>query len=524
MFAARFYSALLLVGPLFVLASSPQVRGDDQPTDISTAANVDENLFVLRALGREYNQWPEKEWDGKTAVDFCENGRLHVKYLRKVAAQRGLDPDIRRMCTDYLTLMDEYESTLAALGKIDDEARSKAFDDAFKTFIISSIKGLKAGEEAAEQGKNELGVDAAVGQKLIDDGLMQYIKNSKARDAQTANTAQAEQARFEKVVSYADAQNQAIVRQLTEKYHWTAGEGGFELKGDEPLEAIARRMPRDPFIKLEQAVTGIPPKPTGDDLMNRANLCIEATRLIPADNAYDDYRLESLSTAAQYACDSADMGLGLNFRDTPTPHAQEAINIARALLKLAPEDKGGWAHVGLFRALADAGRLNDAVDAARPVLTSAWKDHLAFVLRYARVMGAAGDADNLDRWLRMSYNLGFSDLKFVADSHDFDCLRAQKPAAYAELTTIKGKTRFDVGFVDDDITLVNKSPFPMTNVKVKCTVIKDGHVQTAERTFPFVAANAESTMTSVFHINGYTYDQFRWTLSSDQGKLSSEDE
>lgn len=525
MFAGRKTLAVLVFSPFLFCGHLSAAAADDRPVDVSPAANVDENLFLVRALSHEYNQWPQDAWDGKAALKFCEESRLHVKFLRTTAAQRQMDAGFRGMCDDFLTLIDEYESTLARLGDMDAASRKKAFEDALSTFVVGSLKGLKAGNDVAEQGGSDLQVDVAVGKSLVDDGLKEFIKHSNARNAETNDAASAEQSRFVQVRDYAMERNHVAAEAMTERYHWTEGEAGFDqAAATATLDVLAKRRPRDPFVKVDLAAQGLDNNTTPDDLMARANLCIEAARLIPGDPAYQFYRLNCLGTATTYACNAAEMGIGSTYRDAPTAHSQKAINITQAMLQGDPEDHDGWIHLELFRALACAGRFDEAVQAAAPILDSPWKQNRPFAVRYTRVMGVTGDVDRTEQWLRWSYALGFAELDFVKKSGDFDALRTQKPQAYAELTTIKGTTRIDFGLVDDDVVVINRSPFPITNLKLTFRVIKGGQIWDRERVLPFVAGNSKETLGSVFMIPGSQYDAFRWTLTSDQGKLSSEDE
>jgi hypothetical protein len=514
-FAALFLTPILFCGSFSAMAV-------DRPVDVTPAANVDENLFVLRAFAREFNRWPQDPWDGKAALKFCEESRLQVKFLRSIAVSHRLDDGIRGMCDDFTMLIDEYESSLAEIGKIDDKARSKAIEDALNTFVVGAAKSLEAGAKADRQGKSELEVDGAVAKSLVDDGLKVYIEHSKARDAQTNNSVAAEQDRFDKVLTFAQERNRAATQGLADRNHWAAGEAGFDFTPATPLEDVARRRPRDPFAKLNLAAAGIDDKTTADGFIDRARLCIEAARLVPAGDAFDSYRIECLTRATECSCNAAELGIGATYRDAPTPYAQEAIDITQAMSKADAEDRNGWVHVELFRALSAAGRFDEAIEAAKPLMDSHWNQSLAFGIRYMRVMGVTGHADQLEQWLRACYKMGYSDLKFVKESGDFDCLRTQKPDAYAELTTVKGSTYIYYGLVHDDVIVKNRSPFPMTNLKMKFTVIKGGQIWKEDRTLPFVAADSEETLSDVFMIPDSRYDQYRWSLESDQGKLSSE--
>ncbi|HET6248643.1 MAG TPA: hypothetical protein VFE47_13155 [Tepidisphaeraceae bacterium] len=522
---ARNHFAVVLLGPLVFCSGLLAGPAEDRPVDITPAANVDENLFVLRALAHEYNLWPENEWDGKEALKFCEESRVQVKNLRNIVKHDGLDAGIGGMCNDYLTLIDEYESSLAQIGEIDSAARKQAFDDAFSTALIGGIKAIKAGVDADADGQSQLGVDLTVGKGLIDDGVIEFIKHSRARNAQTEVSASAEKARFEKVLAFVDEHNHAAALAMTERRHWAPGEAGFDPKKfDQPLDDAMKEMPRDPFLKMEAAGTGIDEKTGPVDFIDRARLALEAARQVPAGETFDSYRKYCVTRATEFACNAAELGIDASYHDAPTALSKEAINITKEMLQLDPADANGWAHVELFRALASAGRFPEAIAAAQPILNSPWKDKQAFAILYARVLGVTGDADGLDHWLRVAYALGYSDLKFVKESADFDCLRTKKPAAYAELTTVKGTTTIDFGVVNDDVIVKNLSPFPMTNLKMKFTVIQGGTIVTKERVLPFVAANSQQTLLDVFMVHDNKYDAYRWTVQSDQGKISSEDE
>lgn len=521
MLAGRFHLAVLLLA-LFI-ACNPSSAAD-RAVDVSPKPNVDENMFVLRAIARQYNRWPHDTWDGTAALKFCEEGRLEIKYLRSIAQRDHLDGAISGMCDDFLTLIDEYETTLDQIGKINDNARRQAVDDALKTFVIGATKSLKAAADADAEGKSKLQVDAAAAKTLVDDGLKVYIDHSKARDAQTNNSVAAEQDRFSKVLAYAMERNHTAAQGLTDRLHWAAGEAGFDSTPIEPLSDLVKRRPRDPFAMLQLASTGVTEETPINDLINRARWCVLAARQIPADQAFAGYREECMRLATQFACNAAEGDIGRTYTDAPTAHSQEAINITRAMEKMDPQDQDGWVHVELFRALASAGRFDEALQAAKPVLNSRWNQSPPFTITYARIAGITGDVAECEKWLRQSYKLGYADVNFVKESPDFEVIQKQKPAAWAELTTPQGSTYIDFGAFNDDVIVKNRSPFPLTKLKMKFTVIQGGKIWKEERELPFVAADSEETLSNVFHIPGSKYDHYRWTLESAQGDLASKDE
>jgi len=520
---AMSYGRIVTFAVVALLLSGGRLRAEDRPVDVSPAADVDENLFVLRALANQYNLWPANAYDGKAALKFAEEGRVEVKYLRSIARRDALDGGIVGMCDDFFTLMDEYESTLARLGEIDQKAQEKAITDAIASFVKGAIGGLDAGIKAGNKGKNELQVDAATGLAFGDKGLKEFVERSRERHDQTNSSVADERARFESVFNYAMQRNAAAARAVAERRHWAQGEAGFDLPAGTPLKVLAERRAHDPFAKLALASDGANQESDPAGFMQRARLCIAAARLIPADAAFTAYRLDALSDAMWFACNAAGTGLNNSYRDTPTAYAQEAINIVKAYQQADPADREGWGRMQLVRALSDAGRFNEAITEALPLMQTNWKTDRAFAFRYARLMGVTNNADFAARWIRFAYSLGYSEVEFIKKSPDFECVRTQTADEFAALTTPKVRVRIAVGFLDDGVEILNDSPFPMTNIKVHATVIAGAKIWQADKVLPYVAGKSTGTIDYVFKIPDGRYDRLRWSLTSDQGDAKSEE-
>lgn len=492
---------------------------EDHPTDISPASNVDEDLFMIRAVADLYNQMPQQMFDGKQAVDWCERSRVQVKYLRSTAVNRGLDGGIVAMCDDMTALIDEYEGSLSTLGEIDRKAVTDAIENAVHAYIVGSIKSLQDTNDAAERGETQGQRTITSARSFVEGSVKDYIKQSNESRSQNNQSAGAEQQRFFAIYQYAMKRNGDIARSLTASHGWDAREAGFDA---DPERAPAGRRPRDPFAKRLLAREKYQGVTEPADLLRRANLCLDAARLVPGDRAYQPYRIDCMADASYFACEAAGYELRRGYADAPSEHAQFAIDVTRAWMAIDPQDLGDFAHVELARALADAGRFDEASDVAAPLVQTRWAENTDFSIRYARLMGIKGNADLCETWLRWSFKHGLDNVNWVRTAADFETLRTQKPAAWQDLLTPKASVWVNFGMLNDDVYLLNQSAFPMTNVKLTATVISKGQVWRINKTAAFVGPGKVFSFDNALSVPGSHVDTIRWSLTSDQANVAGE--
>jgi hypothetical protein len=511
---------MLLLG-----TSDACAQTQDEPLDVHTAPYVDENLFLVNLLADTYRRWEWDASDGKRVVRFIADSRQRLGRLREMITARGLDPAVGGMYDEGLGLLDAYETYLANIGQIKRDAVGQAVADAAHAFVEGTLDGMRKSIEEERAGTATQESEMTAGLAWLGNSIERNRQKSARRDSATERAMAAELQTLSEQMARASASAQRAVAQLTVKYQWTEGEGGFDGFKAKSLNEYAARRPRDPFARLDLAATQVKgEKP--QDILNDAKQCTVAVRLVPDGAIYDEYRLRFLREGARLAVVAAtaelnggDYGGG----NTPTPSAPQAVQIVRTLLAEGANgaDAGAYGRGLLARALACAGRFDDAWRVINEIMqikgNVPCRGERDFRLMCARVGSLLNDPDAACFHLRAAYFVGFSDVEVVRKSPDFANVRQNRPQLVAELSTVAVKVAFGRGFLTDDVILENKSPFPLTHIVLDVTIIKGGDIWKRHLELPDLFVDESHTFANLFSIPDGTYDEFRWKLKTDQG-------
>jgi hypothetical protein len=409
----------------------------DAPLGVVTSPNVDERLFLLRALETMYRLWPIGVEDlGKVQAALAElrqEANRHHQYVK----DRKLDDQIASLYGDLVGLLDLCGSMLDERGKApaQDEAKRLALE-------------------------------------------------ANARDFQ---------AKFS--TAYARMQSAAIA--LTQRYGWAGGEAGFDVspeqerkelelleKGDVPgllrvFDIDRAKRPRDPFVLVGGAslrAQSLGQAASPEALADLMDDCMTAAGLVPEGAFYDTYRSEFIGLAGLFANAAAGAELGKRgMVAAPVSRGAQAVRVWRTYLALEPQDTTGVAREQLALALAAAGRQAEAVATATEVAQLRGNDP-DFAYNYACLLSVTGATKDALGWLEHAVKqCGYGGIAWAKADPDLARVRSEQASGFLELTAVRFEWSIDWGtFPHDDIVLVNKSPFPLTNVTLDATVTSTG--------------------------------------------------
>ncbi len=320
-FSLRSLLSLFAAGALFLLITKlacPQETSPDQLFSITPAANVDENLFALRVLAYVYASWPDKTKSHKELSTWLSNTRAFTSGMRGLILSRRLDPNIDVAYQNCLTYLSATASYLSALDDIDSQTSTQAGLDVFSSLWTAVSKGSDASSLAKKVMSNE---NAANAGKVVGafSGLADYSQRSTTRQNAAKAAISEQQRKLEDVWNTTWAATEGTSRELTAKYGWAPGEAGFNGFQSPNIEDSLRRYPRDPFVKAKYGDSLGASNDPGQ-LQQAAYVYLQAAQLVPANNAYDNFRLQFISEAVLYSADAASAQAGANFSEASHAH------------------------------------------------------------------------------------------------------------------------------------------------------------------------------------------------------------
>lgn len=477
-----------------------QARADAVPAtplQVTTAANVDERLFLLRALDALYERWPigiEEPAGLQAALGAIRHEALrHRQYV----ADRGLDDRIAALYGDLVDLVDVYSEALAESGRIEREGVARAERERAEGVAKSSFSGgMQAGRALGDGASGGEALAAWAGVTLLGSALDELAK-APARDEDRRRALEANARGFEAKYSAAYARLQSAALALSDRYNWAKGEAGFDLSQEQASDLLERarregpsglmrlakvarsRRPRDPFVLASGATLralSFGKAATPEQLAACSDECFVAASLVPEGAFYDAYRAECIALAGLFATAAARAELGdRGWGAAPVPRANRAERVWRTYLVLDPHDVSGEAREQLAWTLACAGKLGEASAAAAQVADLRGGDY-NFAYNYACLLSVTGSSKDALRWLEHAVKAcGHPDIAWIRADPDLARVRSEQATGFRDLTEARFEWSIDWGTIShDDIVVVNRSPFALTNVTLDVTVTSKG--------------------------------------------------
>lgn len=503
------------VQPALAADPPPRVAQPSQPEvplEVVTVAEVDERLFLIRALDTLYERWPVGVDDpgqlGAALEALRHEAVRHGRYIK----ERGIDDRIASLYGDLIGLLDDYGECLAKAGRIEREGIARTELERAEGVAQSSFSGgMLAGRALNEGASGGEALAAWAGMTLVG-SLMDELGKGPARDEARREALESNAHAFGRRYSEAVATAESAATSLAERHGWAKGEAGFDAtpeqarqalglieKGDIPailrlVDLALARRPRDPFVRCSAAllrVQALGKAGTPEAYAAESERCLGAAGLVPAGSFYDGYRADCLAVAGVLANAAANAELGQRgWIAAPAARGPQALRIWRTYLAIAPDDPGGEAREQLAWALALTGRHAEAAAAAAEVADRRGNDP-SFAYCYAYVLSLTGSPKNSLLWLEHAFrSCRYDDVVHARSDPDLAPVRTHEAVGFGELTAVKFSWTIDWGTIShDDICLTNTSPFPLTGVTLDVAVTSNGATPwreslTAERIEP----------------------------------------
>ncbi len=483
-----------------------------EPLIIVTAPEVDERLFLLRALDDLYSQIPAIDADPAALQRELARLRYAGTKLQFYIKTKKLDDSLGALYGDYVDTIDAYIQLLASIDRIKQESIARAQQDLADTGFDAASRGSSAGMDAYNEG---YAGNQAVGIGLltiaVTGAVDTYLKNQQLEQVKR-QAVEASCQQFLNAYNGALARVDVTAGNLTTKYGWKRGEAGFDeeeqqekgqlqrlaaakdWQGISQMRAdMASHRPRDPFIhglRDEIFASVVEAESDSSQMSNIASLCLQNAALIPDGAIYDSYRLGFLMQAGDIAnrAFAVEFTQGGMFSGQPNAKAAYAVRIWDACLKYTSDPSGeireqrGWA-------LAASGDLGGGLKEANAVRTLRGQT-FRFAYNFAALTSRLGKLDeSLDALQKATHAAEkFDPLALAKIDPDFAALRHARSADLTELDLRAGVG----GSIDlvpgsyDNLWLSNNSSVGMTNINISVVVLQNG--QQTEVTEKYLAA------------------------------------
>ena len=482
------------------------------PLEIVTAPEVDERLFLVRALETLYERWPVGVDDpGQlgAALDALRHEAVrHERYIK----ERGIDDRIASLYGELVGLLDDYGACLAKVGRIEREGIARAERERAEGVAQSSFSGgVLAGRALHEGASGSEALATWAGATLLG-SLMDELGKGSDRDEAKREALEANASKFGRRYSEAVATAESAATALAERHVWAKGEAGFDATPEQAQQAVGfiqkgdiagilrlvdlalARRPRDPFARCSAALLraqSLGKAGTPEAYSAGSESCLEAAGLIPGGAFYDAYRADFLAVAGLLANAAANAELRKRgWIAAPAARGPQALRIWRAYLAIAPHDPGGEAREQLAWALALTGRHAEAATTAAKIVDRRGNDP-DFAYCYACLLSLTGSPEDSLRWLEHAFrSCHYAEVVHARTDPDLALVRTREAAGFGELTAVKFSWSIDWGTIShDDICLTNNSSFPLTGVTLDVAVTSKGAAPwsrslTAERIEP----------------------------------------
>lgn len=524
-------TTLLIMSGLFVLtgcASSIKplqetaiptkvAQPNDAPFDIKPEVNLDENLFLLRALETTYERWPHNAAEPENIQNWLARTKIQTIRLRSHIKASNLDSDVGTLYDDCLRFLGLYETYLTNLGLIAERHGNQAQEDSTKTLeyalnVGASVTKRFIGSGATANTALGFGIIAGIGSALWEGYHREGNRNEARR-----NTLDAERRRVDRDWAETIARAQAVAGRLTQRYEWKLGEAGFDGDSNRKIIDNLKRRPRDPFVRATYAYLREKNETPDAALADAYNL-LAAARLVPEGGVYDSYRTEFIVAAAYLSLTVSDSQLNRDaYSSGPTRFSAEAVRFCRTFVALDIDDSYGVGYAMLAHALGTASRYDNAIGAANTAMKKKkWRNDPFFNYQYAKLLSLSNQLDLVDDWLYHAYQMGFNNIALVREDVDLTNFRKGQAKRYSELTTVKLSWWIDYHRFLDDVVFVNSSPFELTNIFINLSVKNGDGVWTEKFKIASLKPGEKRLFSDVFSVPNNQNTIATATLSSDQ--------
>ncbi len=394
-----------------------------------------------------------------------------VAHLQQHPVQsKGIQEAFQRV----VEVANAYDGLVREVGGIETAAKEKRGSEAIK----AGLKGGALGWSAMQSFDSGDGTGAVVG---IAGALFSSWQHGKAleadRKAQIERVASAFSAQLDQV--RADAI--VIADGVAEKNAWNRSSIGFArdrksygqeqlLHRSEDLVAVlddlTRQRPLDPILQFKSIM--LQDDLDGDGTSQQkylewASKFVELARLVPSGAVYDFFRWRYMMRAGTAALKAAEQeGKGKKLGES-SKVAVTSASYWKTALSINESDPSGELRWGYAQSLALAGHLSEASG-----VLSGIKDHVSSNPDYhyllARLSSVNDEAEKALDHLTEAVGEGLTKVAEARKCQDLENLRKTYGDQVTSLLAVRFGWTVKYGMFNDDITLTNQSPFPLTQL------------------------------------------------------------
>ena len=250
------------------------------------------------------------------------------------------------------------------------------------------------------------------------------------------------------------------------------------------------------------------------------------SRQLPAGQVYDDDRAELLGIAADLILRAAMLDAErVSWTTVKSAKAEMALVLIEAALRLRPSDPTGLLREQQAIARALTGRWRQAYAVATELRTLRG-DSQRFRFLMARLAFLNGQTEQSLNELSVAIErLGLSDIHSIRNCPDLP----RQATRFKELTTIELEAISQTLLSGGTVQLINRSGFPLTNVKLQLKHPIPGRSWTSESYIAFLPPGEECSIAyhpsyapDILPAGAKTQDKGKVTLQSDQGTTTTE--
>lgn len=370
-------------------------------------------------------------------------------------------------------LADAYDGMVRDVSGIETAAKERRGTEAIK----AGLKGGVAGWGTMQALDSGDGAGAVVG---LLGALVTTWQHGQALEADRKAQIERVASGFLTDVEQARADAVVMADAVAQKHSWNRASVGF-VRNQKPygeeklmrqskellpvLADLTRQRPLNPIfyfqsIMLEDFLDG--DSTSQQQHLDWAAKFVELARLVPSGAVYDFNRWRYMMRAGTMALKAAEQERKGKKLGESSKVAATSASYWKTALSINESDPSGELRLGYGHSLALAGHL----DEARSVLAEI-KDHVCLNPDYhyllARLASVNGEPDKALAHLKEAVDNGLNKLAEARASPDFESLRNNQSQAFDALF-VKFGWSVKYGLFNDDITLTNQSPFPLTRV------------------------------------------------------------
>ena len=448
--------------------------------DLTPDPKVDEQLFMIRQLEHLYSQWPRDFGDPKNVAKDLARVRHQLVRGEEYAKEKTMDKRLIDMYEESIKLADNYSDFLKNINLIDGDFYDKKISEDQINLIGKTAEGLGA---MVAVGFEPISASAILVEKLIRSEIESDSRNKK-HEREKAFEIQKETNKYLNARSKTFGKIEIQADVLAEKLKLEPLEVGFDQENNDDekvykawkeqdvdflyqrIENLKKIRHRDPFVYFE---SGLILDQTANiykskNTLDSDSLCeyalklavddyIRAVQLVPKGKQHNSIRANFIKSAAASAS---------NLLYHSKKKDELSIWLANRALEIQPLDPDAKVRFIKAFALARNGRHDESLKIFEDC-KNIIGDNYGVYYDWACLLSLAGKYDESFEKLKIAWDKGFRNIRWLKMDYDLSALRDKKNLEIKSLIAISLNYEIDYGFVWNNIGYTNNSEFDLVN-------------------------------------------------------------